>query len=152
MHLWIYHPSNLLVLTGPTKWISKWGGEGAMEHWKVLSPTKKNLIGRQEKFSKCRRSRIAKTIIFWPWWQPFDSLCFETLSFFPFSPFYSFCYEKKCVCVCVGGERNSGHGPPDHPCVADSLWLKFVCFASKNGILLDWNASHFCEQGKSLWE
>ena len=73
-----------------------------MEHWKVLSATKKNLIGRQEKFSKSRRFRIAKTIIFWPWWQPFNSLCFETLSFFPFSPFFSFFYEKSvCVCVCV---------------------------------------------------
>ena len=37
-----------------------------------------------------RRSRIAKTIIFWPWWQPFDSFYFETLSFLPSSPFFLF--------------------------------------------------------------
>ena len=133
MHLWIYHPSNLLVLTGLTKWISKWGGEGAMEHWKVLSLTKKNLTGRQEKFSKCRRSRIAKTIIFWPWWQPFDSLCFETLSFSPFSPFYSFCYEKKWVCVCGRGEE-FGAWPPRPPlcCRLSLIKICLLCFKKWN--------------------
>ena len=67
-----------LQLSGPAKWISKWG---PMEHWKVLSAT---MISRQEKFSNSRHSRIAKTIIFWPWWQPLNSFCFETL-FLPLS-------------------------------------------------------------------
>ena len=61
------------------------GGGGGMEHWKVLSAT---MVGRQEKFSNSRRSRMDKTIIFWPWWQPFNSFCCETLSFLPLSPFF----------------------------------------------------------------
>ena len=65
---------------------------GAMEHWKVLSAT---MVGRQEKVSNSRRSRMAKAIIFWPWWQPFDSFCFETLSFLPLSPFFLFATQKK---------------------------------------------------------
>ena len=66
-----------------------------MEHWKVLSAT---MIGRQVKFSNSRCSRMVKTTIFWPWWQHFNSFCFETLSFFPLSPFFCFYYAKK-----VGG-------------------------------------------------
>ena len=40
--------------------------------------------GPWKKFSNSTRSRMVKTTIFWPWWQPFNSFCFETLSFFPF--------------------------------------------------------------------
>ena len=68
----------------------RWG-EGGMEHWKVSSAT---MVGRQEKFSNSRRSRMAKTIIFWPWWQPFDSFCFETLSFLPLPPIFLFATQK----------------------------------------------------------
>ena len=35
-----------------------------------------------------RRSRMAKTVTFWPRWQPFDRFYFENLSFFPFFPFF----------------------------------------------------------------
>ena len=31
-----------------------------------------------------RRSKIDKTVTSWPWWQPFNSFFFKTLSFFPF--------------------------------------------------------------------
>ena len=70
------------------------GGGGCMEHWKVLSATMVTMLGRQEKYSNSRRSRIAKTIIFWPWWQPFNSFYFETLSFLPLSPFFLFATQK----------------------------------------------------------
>ena len=36
----------------------------------------------KETFLNSRRSGIAKTETFWPWWQPFNRLYFETLSFF----------------------------------------------------------------------
>ena len=55
---------------------------GAMEHWKVLSAT---MVGRQEKCLNSRGSRMVKTIIFWPWWQPFNSFCFKTISSFSLS-------------------------------------------------------------------
>ena len=64
---------------------------GAMEHWKVLSAA---MVDRQERFPNSRQSRITKTIIFWPWWQPFNSFCFETLSFLPLSPFFLFATQK----------------------------------------------------------
>ena len=72
---------------------------GAMEHWKGMSAT---MVGRQEKCSNSRRSRMAKTVTFWPWWQPFNSFCFETL--FSFFPLFSFCYEKK-LCLSGGESR-----------------------------------------------
>ena len=50
-----------------------------MEPWKVLSA----MVGWQEKYVNSRRSRLAKTVTFWPWWQLFNSSCFETLPFFP---------------------------------------------------------------------
>ena len=83
-------------------WRNGFQSGGAMEHWKWLSVT---MVGRQEKFSNSRRSRMAKTIIFWPWWQPFNSFYFETLSFLPLSPFFLFATQKS--------ER--GHGPPRSP-------------------------------------
>ena len=69
---------NLITLTIFNEMDFKVGG--TMEYWKVLSAT---MVGWQEKFSNSRRSRMVKTIIFWPWWQPFNSFCFETLSLFP---------------------------------------------------------------------
>ena len=62
-----------------------------MEHWKVLSAT---MVGRQKKCSNSRRSRMAKTIKYWPWRQPFDSFCFETFAFLPLSPFFLFAAPK----------------------------------------------------------
>ena len=67
------------------------GGRWGMEHWKVLSAT---MVGWQEKFSNSTRSRMAKTIIFWPWWQSFNSFCFETPSLLPLSPFFLFAMQK----------------------------------------------------------
>ena len=64
---------------------------GAMEHWKVLSAT---MVGRQEKFPNSRCSRRVKTIIFWPWWQPFNTFRFKTISFFSLSPFFLFATQK----------------------------------------------------------
>ena len=57
-----------------------------------------------------RRSRVAKTVTFWPLWQPFHNFCFENLSFF-FVSFFSFWYAKKSVCVC-GVEGGRGMPPP----------------------------------------
>ena len=57
----------------------------AMKYWKVQSAT---MVGRQRKLLNSRRSRMAKTITFWPWRQPFNSFYFETLSFFPLVPFF----------------------------------------------------------------
>ena len=56
----------------------QFSGGGALEHWKVLLVT---MVCRQETFLNSRRSRMAKTLTFWPWWQPFSSFCFETVSF-----------------------------------------------------------------------
>ena len=64
---------------------------GAMEHWKVLSAI---MVERQEKFLDSRRSRMAKTVTFWPWWQLFNSFCFQTLSFFSLFPFHLFATQK----------------------------------------------------------
>ena len=66
---------------------------GAMEHWKVLPA---NTIGRQEQVLSSRRSSMAKTVIFWSWWQTFDGFCFENL----FNLFASLFSKSVCVCVC----------------------------------------------------
>ena len=79
---------------------------GAMEQWKVFSAT---MVGRDEKFLNSRRSRMAKTVIFWPWWQPFNSFCFETLSFFASVSLFSFCYAKEW------GAHGSLRSPPVSP-------------------------------------
>ena len=62
-----------------------------MEHWKVLA-TK---VGWQGKILNSRRSRMAKIVAFWPWWQPFSSFYFETLSFFLCFPFFLFATQKR---------------------------------------------------------
>ena len=67
---------------------------GAMEHWKVLPAT---MVGRQEKSLNFRHSRMAKTVTFWPWWQPFNSFCFQILSFFPLFIFFLFDTQKSEV-------------------------------------------------------
>ena len=85
-----------------------------MEHWKVLSAT---MVGREEKFSNSRRSRMAKTIIFRPWWQPFNSFCFETLSFLPLSPFLLFATQKS------GEAMAPLQSPPPPPGVAGPVNL-----------------------------
>ena len=61
---------------------------------KMDSKMSATMVDRQGKFSNSRRCRMAKTIIFWPWWQPFNSFCFETLPFLPLSPFFLFATQK----------------------------------------------------------
>ena len=59
--------------SGLAKWISEWG-----EWWGGGGHgTLKGIVGHHD----------------WPWWQPFDSFCFETL-FFAFVSLFSFCYAK----------------------------------------------------------
>ena len=86
-------------IPGPAKWIWKWRGHGTLT----------SIVGRHgwptRNFLNSRRSRMAKTVTLWPWWQPFNSFCFESLSFFPLFPFFSFCYAKKW----------RGHSPPRSP-------------------------------------
>ena len=64
----------------------------AMEYWKVLSNT---MVDRQGKFFNSRRSRMAKTVTCWPWWQPSNCFYIETLSFFSLFSHFSYCYAKK---------------------------------------------------------
>ena len=87
--------------------------EAGIEHCKVLSVT---MVGRQEKFSNSRRSRIAKAILFWPSRQPFNSFCFETLSILPLSTFFLFATQK-----------SGGPWPPGSPGVAGPI-LVFIMF------------------------
>ena len=54
---------------------------GAMKHWKVLS-------GKKKKILNSRGSAMPKIVTFRPWWQPFNSYCSKTLSFFPLFPFF----------------------------------------------------------------
>ena len=59
--------------------------EGAMGQW----------IGWQERILNSRHSRKAKIVTFWSWWQPFNSFCFQTLSFFSLFPFFLLATQKK---------------------------------------------------------
>ena len=64
----------------------RWNGfesGGAMEHLQVLLAT---MVSQPGKFLNSRRSRLAKTVPFWPWWQHFNSFCFESFSFSPLFP------------------------------------------------------------------
>ena len=79
----------------------------AMAQWKALSAT---IVGRQEEFSNSRSSKMAKTIIFWPWWQTFNGFYFETFSFLTLSSFSLFATEK-----------SGGTMPPGPPSVAGSV-------------------------------
>ena len=101
------------------------------------------MTGRQEKFSNSRGSRMAKTIIYWPWRQPFNSFCFETLSFFPLFPFFLFFFFS---CVCVWGHGSPGVAGRDLRLTY--LTLMFHFYAPKNirKCLLFW---HF--HGEYKW-
>ena len=47
-------------------WRNGFQSEGAMEHWKALLAT---MVGRQGKVLNSGRSRMAKTVIFWQFFQ-----------------------------------------------------------------------------------
>ena len=51
-------------------------------------------LADQKNFLNSRRSRMPKTVTFWPWWQPFNSFFFESLSFFPLFLFFLFATQK----------------------------------------------------------
>ena len=68
--------------------MSKWWGQG-------------RLGDRQEKYLNSRRSRVAKTVTFWPCWQSFNSFSFEALSFFLCFLFLFLLCKSVYVCVCV---------------------------------------------------
>ena len=61
------------VVTGRQNWFQR--GE-AMDHRKVLPEA---MVGRQERFLNFRHSRMAKTVTFPLWCQPFNSFCFFIL-------------------------------------------------------------------------
>ena len=67
-----YQWSIFIEKTGPSKWISKWRGHRTL----------KGLLGHHG----WPNSRIAKTVTFWPWWQPFNSFSFETGEDMPCPP------------------------------------------------------------------
>ena len=67
-------------------WQNGFQSEGAMDHWKVLSVA---MVDQQKHFLNYRHSRMAKIVTFWPWWQHFNSFCFET--------FFFICYTKKVI-------------------------------------------------------
>ena len=97
----------------------------AMEHWKVLSAT---MVGRQENVLNSRRSRMAKTVTFSPWWQSFsfNNFCFETISLFFFVSLFLFATQKSvCVCVymcaCVCMACHTPLVPPVSPPLAYSI-------------------------------
>ena len=83
-----YHPtsspSSLILrnldkskdITRAAKRISKWRDHGTLES-----------IDRQENFLNSRHFRMVKTVTLWPWWQSFNSFCFEIL-FFPLFPYF----------------------------------------------------------------
>ena len=54
------------------------------------------MFGRLEKYLNSRRSKMAETVTFWPWWQPLNSFCFalKVFLFFLCFPIF-FCYSKK---------------------------------------------------------
>ena len=103
-HLW-----NLWNTTFP-----KW--ERNMEHCKALSAA---MVGRQEQYLNFRRSRMAKVVTFWCWWQPFNSFCFETI-LFPCFPFFLCLYKKG------GGHRPLPPPPPSsvvRQVNSSSIWV-----------------------------
>ena len=79
------------------------------------------MVGRQETFLNFRHSRMAETVTFWHWWQPFNSFCIETL-FLSLFLFFLLC---KKVCVCEGGGGDMLPSPsPVSPPLNDKLKSK----------------------------
>ena len=85
--------------------VQRWGnrfqsGRG-MGYWKVLSSI---MVDRKQKFLNSRRSGMTEAVTFCLLWQPFNSFCFEILSFFPLLPFFLFAAEK-IVCGVLWSPR-----------------------------------------------
>ena len=89
IHTYLYKSSFILILNSLQGRRNGFQSGGAMEHWKGMSAT---MVFRQEKFFNYRGSRMAKTVTFWPWWQP--CFCFETHCLFPFFPYFIFATKK----------------------------------------------------------
>ena len=89
---------------------------GTIEHWKILSTT---MVDRQENVLNFRRSRMAKIVTCWPWWQPSNNFYFKTLCFFSCFLFFFLLHKK----MGVGG---GGHSPPRLPSVSGQLLLRKI--------------------------
>ena len=73
---------------------------GAMEDWIVLSST----IGWPiRKLANSRRSRMAKTITFWPCWSLLIVSAFKPFLYFICFPSFSFCYSVPLAPLGVAG-------------------------------------------------
>lgn len=72
----------------PVKWISKWRGNRTLE----------SIAGQHgcltRRVFNSRRSRTDEIVTFWPWRQPFNSFCFETIYFFLCFPFFFLLLKK----------------------------------------------------------
>ena len=55
----------------------------AMEHLKVILAT---IVEQHEKILNSRLSRMTKAVTFLPWWQPFNSFCFEIIFLLAMAP------------------------------------------------------------------
>ena len=124
----------------------------AMKHWQVLSTT---MVGQPEKCLNSRRSRMAKTVTFWPWRHPFNSFCFESLSFFPLFPFFVFATQKSGVQRGVGG-RGGMPAPPDPPVSPLALlrfpaeYFPFIKYSLKNFRVLNIYQTKLFERNKNF--
>ena len=99
----------------------RWNGfqiGGAMEHWNILSAT---MVSWQEKMLNSRHSRVAKTVIFWPWWQSFNCFCIETF-FFSFVSLFYFWHAK----MCAWGAWAPGPRPPSSSVASPAVWTLFI--------------------------
>ena len=113
----------IFLLPVPAKWISRRRG-GTMKLWKVLTATM-TMVGGQEKISNSIYFIMAKAVTFWPWWQPFNSFCFEGLYFFLCFSFFFLLLKKEW------GGGGGEHGPPASllgvagPVYSGWLWILY---------------------------
>ena len=82
-------------------------------------------VGGQEKISNSIYFIMAKAVTFWPWWQPFNSFCFEGLYFFLCFSFFFLLLKKEW------GGGGGEHGPPASllgvagPVYSGWLWILY---------------------------
>ena len=95
--------------------VQRWGnrfqsGRG-MGYWKVLSSI---MVDRKQKFLNSRRSGMTEAVTFCLLWQPFNSFCFEILSFFLCFHFFFLLRKKLCV-ECYGPPAAGGPAVSSSP-------------------------------------